>query len=151
MMDGLTSRILMNVNTAPQTGELHTFSAYLMLHFGKQEARRLITGAAYSYKIYVEAPTVTVPLKAFSDVHGAPVQRFYNLLCIAYGADPVLFADFAQKEYLPDGRAKDCEHEYNEARFAFQKLIVPHLDEQLAKQVLDKTWLADGSARAPGK
>ena len=127
-----------------------TFSAYIMLHFGKEDARRLITGAAYSYKIYVEAPTVTVPLKAFSDVHGAPVQRFYNLLCLAYGADANLFADVATK-YLPKERSNDCEHEYNEARFAFQKLIVPYLDEQLAKQVLDKAWLPNANAQSGRK
>jgi hypothetical protein len=27
------------------------------------------------------------------DVHGTPAQRFYNLLCIAYGADAQLFGD----------------------------------------------------------
>ena len=61
------------------------FATYMMLAFGKQDARRLIHGAAYGYKDYVRNPKVTVPLQAFSDAHGAPMQRFYNLLCIAYG------------------------------------------------------------------
>jgi hypothetical protein len=126
-----------------------TFSTYVMLHFGKEEARRLIMGAAYSYKLYMEAPQVTVPLKAFSDVHGAPVQRFYNLLCLAYGADPALFAEATN--YLPKERAKDCKHEFNEARFAFHTLIGPHLDEQLAKQVMDSTWLPKVNGGPPRK
>ena len=69
------------------------FSTYLMLHFGKDEARKLISGAAYSYRDAVQNSTVILPLQAFSDVHGVPAQRFYNLLCVAYGADPEVFAD----------------------------------------------------------
>ena len=41
------------------------FSTYMMLSFGKQDARRLIHGAAYGYKDYVRNPKVTVPLQAF--------------------------------------------------------------------------------------
>jgi hypothetical protein len=117
------------------------FATYIMLQFGKESARRLITGAAYSYQKYVKNPTVTVPLAAFSDAHGAPAQRFYNLLCIAYGADSALFADFVKKDYLPNDRAKGCTKEYGEVTYAFHRLIGPHLDKQLAKDVLHKAWL----------
>ena len=75
------------------------FSTYMMLSFGKQDARRLIHGAAYGYKDYVRNPKVTVPLQAFSDAHGAPMQRFYNLLCIAYGADQETFGDLIMLFY----------------------------------------------------
>ena len=77
------------------------FAAYMMLQFGKGEARRLIGGAAYSYRNFVHDPKFVVPLEAFSSMHGAPQQRFYNLLCIAYGADSKLFADVVEKGYLP--------------------------------------------------
>jgi hypothetical protein len=119
------------------------FSTYIMLQFGKEQAHKLITGAAYSYKNYIQNSKVTVPLAAFSDVHGAPAQRFYNLVCLAYGADPVLFADVVDKGYLPKDRASSCKREYNQVAFAFRELIGPHLDQQLAKQVLDKQWLPD--------
>src|SRR5262245_27886343 len=62
-------------------------SAYIMLHLGKAEARRLITGAAYAYKTEAEAAKAPPGVKQFADAHGTPAQRFYNLLCIAYGAD----------------------------------------------------------------
>ena len=66
------------------------FAIYIMLHFGKEQARRLITGAAYSYKRYVmKSGQVTVPLAAFSEAHAAPAQRFYNLLCL-HGMAPIL-------------------------------------------------------------
>ena len=48
----------------------------------------------------------------------APVQRFYNLLCMAYGSDPQTFGDLVDKGYLPQARAKGCRTEYGEARRA---------------------------------
>jgi hypothetical protein len=48
---------------------------------------------------------VVVPLEAFSEVHGAPMQRFYNLLCMAYGADRETFGDLVTNGYLPQARA----------------------------------------------
>ena len=117
------------------------FATYMMLNLGKQDAQRLILGAAYSYRDYVKNPRVCVPLIAFADAHGAPMQRYYNLLCIVYGADPQLFAGLIEKGYLPKSRADSCRIEYKEVYFAFSKVIAPHLDEELAKQVLDKTWL----------
>ena len=117
------------------------FAVYIILHFGKADARRLILGAAHSYNKYVKNPTVTAPLTAFSDEHGPPAQRFYNLLCLAYGADPVLFADVVEMNYLPKERARVCRGQYGELNFAFHQLILPHLDRQLAKQVMDQSWL----------
>ena len=116
------------------------FAGYIILQFGKDDARRLILGAAHSYNKYVKNPTVTAPLTAFSDEHGPPAQRYYNLLCLAYGADPVLFGDVVDKGYLPKERAKLCRGQYGELTYAFHQLIVPHLDRQLAKQVMDKSW-----------
>jgi Putative metallopeptidase len=117
------------------------FSTYIMLQFGKEQARRLIGGAVYSYNTYVQNSQVTAPLAAFSDVHGAPAQRFFNLLCLAYGADATLFANAVDKGYLPKSRATGCKREYEQVAFAFHDLITPHIDKELASRVLDKTWL----------
>ncbi len=90
-----------------------------------------------------------MPTTAFSDVHGAPMQRFYSLLCMAYGADRDAFSDLVEKGYLPEDRARGCRVEYGEVDFAFQQLIVPYLDQQLAKAVMEKTWLPDAKAPPP--
>jgi hypothetical protein len=127
------------------------FATYIMLQFGKEQARRLIAGAAYSYRRYVQSSQVTVPLAAFSEAHAAPTQRFFNILCLAFGADPILFADLVDKGHLPKDRARSCKREYDQVAYAFQELIVPHIDQQLARQVLDRTWLPDVNARAPRK
>jgi hypothetical protein len=126
------------------------FATYLMLRFGQEESRALITGAAYSYKKYVQGPQVTVPLAAFSDAHSAPAQRFYNLLCTAYGSDPARYGDFVENDYLPKSRAGSCKREYNTTAFAFRELISPHVDKELAKQVLGKNWLPDSKGLDAG-
>ena len=123
------------------------FATYIMLQFGKDQARRLIMGAAHSYKNYVLKPKVTAPLAAFSDTHSPPAIRFYNMLCLAYGADPVLFADFVTKDYLPKARASGCKKEYGEVAYAFKKLVAPHLDKSISQNVLQKTWLPDEKDR----
>jgi len=122
------------------------FAAYVMLQFRNNQARRLIGGAAYSYvefmKGYQDKPNVTVPLLAFSSNHGSPQERFYNLLCIAYGFDDKLFADAVDKQYLPRSRAAGCKYEYQVLRYAFRSQISPHIDQQMAQQVLGTTWFA---------
>jgi hypothetical protein len=116
------------------------FSTYIMLKLEKDEARRLIKGNAYQYKGDVQSSTVSMPLKKFANEHGTPSQRFFNVLCLAYGADKVLFADFVSKGYLPQERSEGCEDEYAQVDFAFKRLIMPSIDVKLARS-LHKRWL----------
>jgi hypothetical protein len=126
------------------------FATYIMLQFGEDRAHRLITGAAFSYREFIknhkQKPNVNVPLLTFSSDHGAPEQRFYNLLCLAYGYDAKLFERVAT-EYLPKSRAKSCRYEYVVLRYAYKQLIVPHLNMDLAKDVMDAKWLEDTDRR----
>jgi hypothetical protein len=123
-------------------------SAYIMLHLGKTEARRLIWGAAYAYKTE-QAASPSPTAKQFADAHGMPGQRFINLLCIAYGADAQLFGDAVELGFLPKDRAEGCKDEYEQVAFAYQKLIGPHVDLALEKKVLDKSWLPDAKKSVP--
>jgi hypothetical protein len=118
------------------------FSTILMLRFDKARARRLILGSAYQYRLDVKDAAVALETKAFSDEHGLPAQRFFNVLCIAYGADPKLFADVVEKGYLPKERAERCEEEYRQVEYAFTKLIAPHLDRFRAAKVRRKLMRA---------
>jgi hypothetical protein len=124
------------------------FSSYIMLRFGKAEARRLILGSAYQYKGDLGEKTVSLDLKKFSDEHGTPAQRFFNLLCIAYGSDDKLFADLVEKGYLPKDRAEGCEGEYHQVAHAMTRLIAPHVDKKLARQVF-RAQLPDWNFRPP--
>jgi Putative metallopeptidase len=131
------------------------FATYFILQFGGDRARRLILGAAYSYRGFVKPltgnPKVTLPLTAFSSDHGQPEQRFYNLVCIAYGYDPKLFASAVEKKYLPATRAKVCELEYKNLRYAVKTHINPHIDEALAQKVIDKGFSPALDPPAPEK
>jgi len=49
---------------------------------------------------------------AWSDVHGADQQRFFNLVCLFYGADPAARDDFAADMDLPQERAETCAEEF---------------------------------------
>jgi len=79
-------------------------------------------------------------LEKFADEHGTPAQWFFNVLCLAYGADPKLFKDVVEKGYLPKDRAEGCESEYEEAAYAFNTLIKPHIDRRLARKYY-RSWL----------
>jgi hypothetical protein len=122
------------------------FSTYIMLKFDKDEARRLILGSAYQYKNDLSSPTVTMTQQKFADEHGTSAQRFYNLLCMAYGADPKLFADVVEKNFLPEDRAVGCEREYAQVSHAFDTLIGPYIDRRLARK-LHKRWLPPVSTK----
>jgi hypothetical protein len=115
------------------------FAAYILLQFAKDDARRLIIGTAYSY--HVDASKPTTKKNPFADEHGLPAQRFYNVLCMAFGADSKLFADLVEKDYLPKERAEGCEGEYEQVTLAMTKLIRPYIDQVRAKRVRDKRWL----------
>ena len=123
-------------------------AAYIDLHFGKAQARRLIMGTAYAYGNEAEH-AAPLSLKQFADEHGTPAQRAYNELCIAYGADPKLFGDVVSQGYLPQKRAEGCGDEYAQIAEAFEKLIMPHIDRAQARRVLDGAWLQKTTKRSP--
>jgi hypothetical protein len=125
-----------------------TFSVYIMLQFPKEEARRLIMGNAYQYKNDVKAPTVTIAMQKFADEHGTPSQRFFNVLCLAYGADPKLFGDFVSSGLLPKERAEGCEDEYKAAAYAIKTLMGRYVDRKLAKRN-HSGWLPPADRRPP--
>jgi hypothetical protein len=128
-------------------------SAYLILNLGKAEARRLIGGVSYAHKTEANAAMAPLAMTQFADAHGTPAQRFYNVLCIAFGADAQLFGDFVDQGHLPKERADDCKEEYQQVANAYETLIGPHVDYRRAKEVFDKSWLPDPAIkvrRTPG-
>jgi hypothetical protein len=120
-------------------------AAYIYLHLGKDEARRLIMATRYAYMTEMQGAG-RPDLEEFSEEHGTPAQRMFNLLCIAYGADPKLFGDVVTKRYLPRQRAEQCQDEYEQIVDAFTAVILPHVDRDLAEKVLKRDWLPKTTA-----
>jgi hypothetical protein len=121
-------------------------AAYLYLQLGEDEARRLIRGTAYNYLVVEtndedSAQTVEEFIEDSAETHSLPAQRAYNLLCMAYGANPKLFADLVSNGRLPEDRLEFCVEEYEQVQQAYLDLIEPHTDSALAKEIFDKSWL----------
>jgi len=121
-------------------------AAYIYLQLGKDEARRLIMGTVYAYLTEVK-DTEPPSMAEFADEHSTSEQRAFNLLCMAYGADPKLFEDVAAMGGLPQERVDICVEEYELVSLAYETLIGPHVDPGLAKKVFDKSWLPEKTSR----
>lgn len=120
-----------------------TFAAYVLLNLGKENARRAMRAIAIMY--YREAKEETKPGKprsrtVFADEHGLAAQRFYNLLCIAYGGYPDLFQVVIEKGYLPKERSEGCGAEYRQLDHALKRLLAPHLDAALVQEGRHRFW-----------
>jgi hypothetical protein len=133
------------------------FATHFLLQFGGDLAYRLIRGAAYTHHSLIQnlkdKPKVTVPVLAFSSDHGSPEQRFYNLVCIAYGYDPTTFAAVVDNGWLPEPRAKVCKYEYSNLAYAIKKLVGPHIDAELAAKATatTATWSTAPFWRKPSE
>ena len=107
-------------------------AAYALLRLGNPEVRRVIASIAVMYASEAKEPPPE--LKDFANEHSLPAQRFYNLMCISYGSDRKTFGDFVEKGYLPAERAELCEDEFRQVKYAFERLIEPHLKGEKLKR-----------------
>jgi hypothetical protein len=114
-------------------------SAYIQLQRSKQDARHLILGIAYLGSKQAQQAMASMAQQA--DIHELPAQRYYNVLCMAYGDDPNLFADAIQYWHLPESRAKDCHYEYLRFQYAFRALIEPYVDMEMVEKLEGKRLL----------
>lgn len=114
-------------------------AAFILLQFGNDVARRTIVGTALLFRQMAEEHQ---PGTAdYAAAHGLPAQRFFNVLCIAYGAEPKLFADYVKQGFLPVFRIGNCRWEYRQILHAFKTLIAPHVDPVLQEKVRGREWL----------
>jgi hypothetical protein len=98
-----------------------------------------VVGVAWMYA--QESKEATLSRDALANVHGLAGQRFYNLLCIAYGAEPRLFADVVEKKHLPASRAETCADEYGQVAYAVKTLMDRYVDESTRERVFAKDWV----------
>lgn len=120
-------------------------AAFTLLQFGNEAARRTISGAALLFR---QMATEHQPGSAdYAAVHGLAAQRFVNVLCIAYGAEPALFADFVEQGFLPANRIGYCRWEYRQIAYAFKALVSPHVDPVLQEKVRGRQWLRADDGR----
>ena len=118
-------------------------TGFVLLHFGRDLARRMIAAKAH---LWDAAGSRRRPLikNDYADTHGTEYQRFYNILCIAYGHDPDAFRDYVTNRILPKGRAARCRTEYRKMEHAFRTLLMPHIDKEAMERVRKVEWLRPG-------
>lgn len=56
-------------------------------------------------------------------VHGPDEQRYFNTVCLFFGADPVGRAGFAEEMGLPQERAEYCPDEYEQANASWGEVV----------------------------
>ena len=111
-------------------------AAYVALNFGPKVARRVLGGSAQFWQLSDRSMSES----AYADEHGIPLQRSYNLMCIAYGAQPGTFQYLVDMEMLPRDRADRCAREYAQAELAFRKTILPHIDPEALRIIQSVDW-----------
>ena len=100
-------------------------ASLILLQLAPARARAVVNGSGYFFATLGRQE----PMEKgrFADVHGLSWQRFYNLVCLAYGWNPHRYGDIVAKGYLPQERAERCGEETEQVSHAFERLIVPHL------------------------
>jgi Putative metallopeptidase len=108
-------------------------AGFIMMQFGKDVALTTLTGTAH----FFEASDRTWTGSDFSDVRSPEAQRYYNYLCLAHGgpASEAFKPFLTQIKFVQLARAKRCATEYSDLRWAFQKTILPHVDQDLLQKV----------------
>jgi hypothetical protein len=111
-------------------------AGFIMVQFGKEVTQRTILGTAW----YLKANETLVELDP-SDIRSPTLQRFYNYLCIAYGADKKDYALLVKANLLPDRRARRCRMEYLKMQHAFRETILKYVDLNMMEKVRTTDWL----------
>ena len=92
------------------------FSIFLIdALFEEETAQSLAREAAYGFLGEAYMRDDAGGEVAWWDVHGPDEQRFFNTVCLFYGADPDARAELAEEFDLPEDRADYCPDEYDQA------------------------------------
>lgn len=100
------------------------FSIFLIdAIFDEESAQAIARDTAFGFAGEVAARDAAGEDIAWWDVHGPDEQRYYNTICIFYGADPDIRSDLARDMGLPEDRAEYCPDEYDQANHSWGTLL----------------------------
>ena len=111
-------------------------TAFVMTQFGEDNARTTILGTAR----FFDWSAHTWTGRDFASTESPEAQRFFNFLCIAYGADPIAFDGLKTNGTLPDYRVGQCAREFQQVRKAFDLRVMPYIDADLLIKARAHTW-----------
>jgi hypothetical protein len=141
---------LVDVLEIPVTGReedaVDQLSAWMLIEADDADS---VLGAAASY--YTEDEE-SAGDDEFADEHSLDRQRYFNLVCWAYGSDPENQEDLIESWGLPEARAERCEDEYAQLDRSWTRLLGEHLrddsDEAAAVETQPNKRATMGSVKA---
>jgi hypothetical protein len=99
-------------------------SAYLTHQIWEEDSAAVIVAdSANAYLLYNAEAEEFGYETPYWDEHSLNLQRYYNLVCLFYGADPAARTDFVTEFELPENRAERCEAEYAQVDQAWGTLL----------------------------
>ncbi len=98
-------------------------SSYICLTELGDEGVRAVQAGADSFAI--ESKNSDKNGRSLADEHLLQEQRFYNTLCMIYGADPTKYEYLVAQNYLPRERAARCPNEYERTVQSWSELFKP--------------------------
>ncbi len=101
--------------------------------FDEETAVALVYDTAFGFRAEADDTGNDV---AWWDVHGPDLQRYYNAVCIFYGANPDERGDVAEDLGLPEERADYCPDEYDQAAGSWGAVL-----DELAKAGAGETLI----------
>lgn len=86
---------------------------------------------------------------AMWDLHGTDEQRYYNFICLMYGADPEARSALVDEFDLPGSRAESCSDEYDLTHRAWSQALAD-ISPAAAPNgtALSMDWVLDDSSHA---
>ncbi|XZG71531.1 DUF4344 domain-containing metallopeptidase [Chitinibacteraceae bacterium HSL-7] len=108
-----------------------SFAIWALLKSKDPEVHWILQGAKFFFmKNHADfGSTDGLQFGSFADAHPLHQQRYFNMLCLAYGSDAKQYGFLVDKGLLPPGRAKSCGQDWRRLDQAMQQLVVPHLDQ----------------------
>lgn len=101
-----------------------TLSALLINDVWTEDsAKDMITDNANAYLMYDARSTDQGDTPPYWDVHGLDLQRYYNLICLFYGASPDSRGDLVKQFDLPAERSEGCADEFDQANGSWGALL----------------------------
>jgi hypothetical protein len=106
------------------------FAAYFLLS-NDPSADKSLSGQILLSAAKVFARQSTRPKKGdFIDEHALNQQRYYNLVCMVYGASPEKYSGLVAKLNYPESRLNGCRQESESMFRNWERLLKPYLKQR---------------------
>lgn len=124
---------LIDVLDLPVTGKeedaVDQLSTVLLADSTDEGEQAAVDGARFFYLSSSQDGDRPLDEEDFADAHSLDRQRFYYILCMLYGHDPVRYTYLLREHILPEDRATECEEEFDRIYSSWYRLLEPHVKD----------------------